>query len=65
MKESLLCNFKAMTETSDFLRDLSAISFSHMDVVWYGPVDNISGPGLRACRVHGSIKFSPYLLLSA
>lgn len=50
MKESLLCNFKAVTETPDFLQDLNAISFYYMDVLWYGPVDHIPGPSLRACE---------------
>lgn len=33
VRENLFCNFKSETETPDFVYDLSAISFSHMDTV--------------------------------
>lgn len=59
MRESLLCNFKAMTETPDFLCDLIAISFSQMVAVCPAePYTRARPEGLQSAWFHKVLSIS-------
>lgn len=59
VKECVFCNFKATSETPDFLCDLSAISLSHMDAVCpVEPYTRARPEGLQSVWFHKVLPIS-------